>query len=237
MYRLRSLLLDCLFYTLFPVYMLLLMPFSVLMTRDNVEDYVFRPWVTFFASLMRFILGLTYTIEGYEVWAKASAGGPCIIACKHQSLWETFMLPIFFKHFVIVLKKELISVPLFGYYLSRLGSIPLDRSQGLTAIKKLIRLGKAASAQGLHIFIFPEGTRSAPGEQPPLNPGIAALYDTLKLPVVPVALNSGIFWGRRRFFKKPGTITVKFLPAIEPGLDKTTFLETLHRAMNTPLDN
>jgi 1-acyl-sn-glycerol-3-phosphate acyltransferase len=207
------------------------------MKRDQVEDYIYRPWVRFFAWLMKWAIGLKHEISGKENLELLNQGSPFIIACKHQSLWETFIFPIFIKRFVIVLKKELISVPFFGYYLSRLNSIPLDRSQGLTAIKQLLRKGQESSNAGYHILIYPEGTRSYPGEMPELNPGVAALYDRLKIPVIPVSLNSGEFWGRRTLFKKPGTINIYFRQPIQPGLDKSTFLARLHHDLNAPSED
>ena len=100
-------------------------------------------------------------------------------------------------------------------------------------MKGLVRDVRAALAKGHQPLIFPEGTRSAPGQRLPYQPGVAALYALLEVPVVPVALNSGQFWGRRSFMKHPGRIVVEFLPPIFPGLDKQRFLAELEERIET----
>jgi 1-acyl-sn-glycerol-3-phosphate acyltransferase len=126
-----------------------------------------------------------------------------------------------------VLKRELLSIPLFGWYLRKVGMIAVDRAAGASALRNMARQASEAFAEGRSILIFPEGTRVPPGESRPYHPGVAALYTQLKVPVVPVALNSGLFWGRRSFVKRPGTVTVQFLPPIPPGLDRKAFMREL----------
>jgi 1-acyl-sn-glycerol-3-phosphate acyltransferase len=109
--------------------------------------------------------------------------------------------------------------------------IPVDRQGRASALKRMLASARAAVAQGHPILIYPEGTRTPPGEQRPYHPGVAALYGDLGLPVVPVALNSGLFWGRRSFHKKPGTITIEFLPAIAPGLPRKAFMAELQQRL------
>lgn len=174
------------------------------------------------------ILGLDDKIIGQERLPK----GPYIIACKHQSVWETVVLGPLFPNATVVIKKELLKIPFMNLYYRRLNSIPVDRNEGLSALKLLISRAKEEIAKGRDIFIFPEGTRVAPDEESTLQPGIAALYQQLNIPVVPVALNAGAFWGRRSFLKYPGTITLEILPAIEPGLDRKQFTSTLQRVLN-----
>jgi 1-acyl-sn-glycerol-3-phosphate acyltransferase len=117
----------------------------------------------------------------------------------------------------------------FGWYLVRAGNIRIDRGAAANAIRSLVRGARAAVAQGLTVMIFPEGTRRAPGDPPDYKPGVAALYATLGLPVVPVALNSGVFWRRREFVKHPGRVVVEFLEPIPAGLDRKTFMRELEQ--------
>jgi 1-acyl-sn-glycerol-3-phosphate acyltransferase len=109
--------------------------------------------------------------------------------------------------------------------------IPVDRAGRASALRDMIGQAKQRVAQGRPLLIFPEGTRTAPGEHRPYQPGAAALYGQLGLPVVPVALNSGLFWGRRQFVKRPGTITLEFLPAIPPGMPRKAFMAELERRL------
>ena len=122
-------------------------------------------------------------------------------------------------------------IPLFGWCLVHAGMIRIDREGGARALRGLIEDGRAALARGAPIVIFPEGTRMPPGERRPYQPGVAALYRHLDCPVVPVALNSGVFWSRRSFVKRPGRIVVEFLPPIAPGLERKEFMAELERRL------
>jgi 1-acyl-sn-glycerol-3-phosphate acyltransferase len=113
------------------------------------------------------------------------------------------------------------------------GCIRIDRGGAARALRSLVEGARAAAAKGLSILIFPEGTRRAPEDPPDYKPGVAALYVALDLPVVPVALNSGLFWSRRSFMKRPGQITVEFLDSIPPGLDRRTFMTELQSRIET----
>lgn len=157
--------------------------------------------------------------------------GPVIYAVKHQSAWDTMAFSALPDRPAYVLKRELTWIPFFGWLLAAAGFIAVDRKAGAAALRHLVRDAERTVASGRSILIFPEGTRTAPGQHRPYQPGIAALYDRLKLPVVPVALNSGLFWGRRSFVKRPGRITVEFLPAIPPGLRRREFMAELERRM------
>jgi len=154
-----------------------------------------------------------------------------LIAAKHQSAWDTIIFSILLWDHCFVLKQELTRIPLFGWYLTRAGLIPVDRSGGAAALKKMVADARRAAEAGRPIVIFPEGTRVAPDAHRPYHPGVAALYSQLEVPVVPCALNSGLFWGRRSFAKRPGTITLEFLPAIPPGRPRKTFLAELEQAI------
>ena len=125
------------------------------------------------------------------------------------------------------MKKELLVIPFWGWCARRYGAIIVDRKGGGTALKRMVRDAKDRTSRKMPIIIFPEGTRKVPGEDTSYQPGIAALYKAISVPIVPVALNSGIFWGRRSFIKMPGTIIIQFLPAIQPGLKRDDFMSKL----------
>ncbi|HUL05193.1 MAG TPA: 1-acyl-sn-glycerol-3-phosphate acyltransferase, partial [Candidatus Acidoferrum sp.] len=184
-------------------------------------------WVRGALLLLRALVGLGHRVRG----AEHRIAGPAIYAAKHQSAWDTLVFPLLLDKPAYVLKQELIRVPLFGSYLKQCGMIPVDRQGGGSALKRLLKAARAAVAEGRSILIYPEGTRTPPGERRPYHPGVAALYGDLGIPVVPVALNSGLFWGRRSFNKRPGTITIEFLPAIPPGLPRREFMQELQDRM------
>jgi 1-acyl-sn-glycerol-3-phosphate acyltransferase len=223
MTALRSLLFNLCFYGWTAFLCILALP-ALLLPR-SVLIFGGHFWARGTVALLRHIVGLRHQLRGVENRACGSA----IYALKHQSAWETLLLPVLFQDPMIVLKRELIFLPLFGWYLVKTGQIAVDRSGRAAALRRMMREAKAGIAARRPIVIFPEGTRVPPGESRPYHPGVAALYGLLDLPVVPVALNSGFFWARRSFFKKPGLITVEFLPAIPPGLERKAFLAELKR--------
>lgn len=179
--------------------------------------------------LLRVLVGLDYEVRGAERLQETGV----IYAVKHQSAWDTITAHLLIKDPAIPLKQELTKVPIFGRCLLHAGMIKLDRGNGTQALRSLIEGGRQAVARGSPIFIFPEGTRTAPGEKGRYHPGVAALYKQLALPVVPVALNSGLYWGRRSFAKRSGTILVEFLEPIQPGLDRKTFMAELEHRIET----
>lgn len=189
-----------------------------------------RLWGRGLVRAASILCGITWRVEGLENLPK----GPCIVACKHQSAWETLFLPMILYRAAFVLKKELLSVPFVGWYMRHGRMISIDRSAGASALKLMLRQADQAVADGRPVIIFPEGTRTAPGVDAPYHPGVAALYNRLgdKAPVVPVALNSGVFWPRNAFLKKPGEIVVRILPPLPPGLDRRAFGEALKETVD-----
>lgn len=174
---------------------------------------------------LRLFCGVRREVRGREhIYAD-----PVIYAVKHQSAWDIFMLATLLFQPAFVLKRSLLLTPLVGFYLLRAEMIPIDRKGKGRAMMQMMEAAKRAIHQGRPIVIFPEGTRAAPGVEARYHPGVAALYRTLNLPVVPVALNSGNFWGRNAFRKRPGTAVIEFLPPIQPGLAPRTFLDELAR--------
>jgi 1-acyl-sn-glycerol-3-phosphate acyltransferase len=184
-------------------------------------------WIDGTLFLLRIFCGLDHRELGLEHLPK----GPAIIAAKHQSAWETLFLSRRLGRPAFILKRELLMIPLFGWFIRKVGMIAVDRTGKAAALKKMVRDANAAFAAGRQIIIFPEGTRVAPGAHKPYQPGIAALYGQLNVPVIPVALNSGLYWGRKAWVKKPGRITIEYLPAIPPGLDRKAFMAELENRL------
>ena len=180
-------------------------------------------WIRATLWLLRVVVGLDYRVIGAENRPK----GPVLIASKHQSAWETLAFVALLGDPVFIIKKELLSVPFFGWYARHAGMIAIDRKGGAAALKRMMAEARAAVAAGRPLVIFPEGTRMAPGAAPRYQTGIAALYQMLDVPVLPAALNSGHFWGRRAFVKRPGRIVVEYLPPIAPGLAREAFMRRL----------
>jgi 1-acyl-sn-glycerol-3-phosphate acyltransferase len=172
-----------------------------------------RLWASGALGLLAWTVGLRHEIRGIENLPQGAA----IIALKHQSSWDTIILPVIFRHPAIVIKHELAWLPIYGWYAVRAGGIPVDRGAGASALKHMLARARRAAAEDRPIAIFPEGTRTAVGARLSYHPGVAALYTQLNIPLVPVAVNSGVFWGRRSFLKRPGRIVLEILPAIPPG--------------------
>ncbi len=202
-------------------------PILLLPRRSVVAWSLF--WIDFCLWWLRVTCRLSHRVRGHE----NMTAGPVILACKHQSSWETLAFSRLFPRSATVLKRELILIPIVGWAMARVGNIAVERGDGARALRGLVKQAKAALADGRNILIFPEGTRVAVGAEKPYQVGTAALYRQLGVPVVPVALNSGVFWGRRKFIKRPGVIDVEILPAIPPGLDRETFMATLRERIES----
>lgn len=169
------------------------------------------------------IIGVKTIIKGEEHIPE----GPFILAPKHQAMWETIKVIRLVHDPAIVLKKELMYIPIFGWWAAKMKMISIDRATKASALRKMMNEAKAAAEAGRPIVIFPEGTRAPVGGMNPYKPGVAALYKALGYPVVPAALNSGKCWPRKGYDFKPGTITFEYLEPIPAGLDKRVFLEQL----------
>lgn len=189
-------------------------------------------WVNGVLGALRLLAGLRWELRGGE----NLPAGPVLVAAKHQSAFETFVLHLLLDDPAFILKRELLWIPFFGWYLGKSGVVAIDRSAGTKALKAMVKGAEAAVAAGRPIIIFPEGTRAAPGARLPYHSGVAMLYGALKLPAVPIALNSGLFWRRRGFAKRPGTLTIEVLPAIPPGMDRKAFMAELKTRIETATD-
>jgi 1-acyl-sn-glycerol-3-phosphate acyltransferase len=182
-----------------------------------------RSWSRAWLAMYRAICGVNYELRGKE---NIPHGG-CILAVKHQSVWDTCALFAIFDRPVYVLKNELMFIPFFGWALARLGCIPVKRGTGKSALDNMVRGTQAALAQGKQVVIFPEGTRTMIGQAANYKTGISHLYMALGVACVPVALNSGAFWPRRKFLRPPGTIVVEVLSPISPGLGRKEMFDLM----------
>ena len=217
---LRSFLFNCYLWLWSALLVILLLPAAAFMSPAAIRRYA-AFWMRGIHWGLRLIVGLGFRVQGLE----NLPDGPCIIASKHQSSFETLLFHMIRPDIAIGLKEELLGVPLFGWYLKRAQNIAIDRRGAAKAMRSLIKGAEQAVADGLSILIFPEGNRRPVGAPPAYKPGVAALYKALNVPVVPVALDSGLFWARRSFAKQPGTVSVQFLEPIEPGLDRQAFMQ------------
>lgn len=186
-------------------------------------------WSDSINLLLRLITGITYRIEGMETVPP----GAVLIASKHQSLWDTAIVLALFRAPAIVMKQELLRIPIYGALCRIQGMIAVDRSGGAKALKSMLKSAREAAAEGRKLIIFPQGTRTLPGQKHDYQPGVAALYRDLKIPVVPVALNSGFFWPKHGLKRPPGTIVMRFLAPIPAGLDREAFMTRLESDIET----
>lgn len=200
---------------------------TLIMPRKYAARAV-RIWARAVLGGLHAICGLRYELRHAEKLPKGGA----LIAANHQSAWETFAVAALFEDPAIILKKELMRIPIYGWWAAKLRMIPIDRAAAGGALKEMARAAERALAEGRQVVIFPEGTRTPPGRRRPYKPGVAALYKMLDAPVVPLAHNSGVFWRHPGILKRPGAITLEILPAIPPGLDKRAFLEALSSAID-----
>jgi 1-acyl-sn-glycerol-3-phosphate acyltransferase len=220
----RSLIFNALFYVNITIRIIVALP-TILLPYSFLHG-VLRRYASSTLWFLRVVCGTKVEWRGRE---KLPAG-PCIVACKHQSLWETFALFMLLPDPTYVLKRELMWLPLFGWLATKARMIPIDRGSHTKALASMTAAARREAARGRQIVIFPEGTRRPPGAKPRYLPGVAFLYAELGLPCVPIALNSGLFWPRRSLRRHPGTVLVEVLDAIPPGLEKREFLMRLQNA-------
>jgi 1-acyl-sn-glycerol-3-phosphate acyltransferase len=189
-------------------------------------------WIHSSRWALRHIAGIHSDVTG----AENLPDGPCIIAAKHMSDWDIFAILPDAARPAFIAKKELMDIPFFGHAARAYDTIRIDRSKGGEALPMMLADARAALNRGARIIIFPEGTRKAPLADPDYRWGVVRLYEALGVPVVPVALNSGLFWGRNSLLLWPGTARARFLPPIAPGLPPESFRETLMSMIETETD-
>jgi 1-acyl-sn-glycerol-3-phosphate acyltransferase len=220
---LRSLLYAAIFYPATVLWVLVGMVATLLGRRPTFA--VVLSWAGLHHWLVTNLLGIRIRVQG------TIPPGPHLIAVKHQSMLETMEMLRLTHLPVIVIKKELADIPLFGRMTRRYGVIAVERSAGAKALRALVEEGRQAVATGRPVTIYPEGTRVRVGERPPLKSGFVALYRALNLPVVPVAVDSGRLWGRG-LVHRSGTVTFKVGETIPPGLDRKAVETRVHAAIN-----
>lgn len=228
---LRSLLFNAVFYGWTTVVCFALLWMLLLPRRGMIA--VVRWYLGTVAWLERTILGLDFELRGAE---KLPRDGAYIFAAKHQSAWETMKLHQITGDPAIVLKRELTWIPIWGWYAIKARMIPVDRAAGGRALSSLVRNARPVAAEGRPIVIFPQGTRTAPGAYRSYRVGVGVLYERLGLPIVPVALNSGLYWPRNGFVKRPGTIVVEVLDPIPPGKPRAQAMAELESRLEAATD-
>jgi len=191
-----------------------------------------RWFARFQIAALRVIAGIELDVRGLDTLPDR----PVLIACKHQSALETYALTMLLPRACFVLKREIVQVPVAGWFIAAMDVIAVDRAGGAAALKSMVASARQAVGKGRSIVIFPEGTRTAPGERRRFHPGVAALYVGLDLPVVPVALNTGLYWRRRHILKHPGRAVITFMEPIAPGLDRKAFMAELQRRIEDGTD-
>jgi len=219
----RSLIYALIFYPATAIYVLV--GIAATLFGQRTTRALVRNWTLFNHDLARIVLGVSSVMEG-EI-----PSGAVLIAVKHESMYETLEMVHRGHTPAIVLKRELSDIPFFGWLTRRYGVIPVDRSAGSKALRKMVEAGKAAIADGRPVIIYPEGTRVAHGERPELKPGFAGLYRALGLPVVPVAVDSGRLWSKG-LLKRAGTVHFLVGQTIPPGLKRDEIERRVHAAIN-----
>ncbi|HEX6101426.1 MAG TPA: lysophospholipid acyltransferase family protein [Alphaproteobacteria bacterium] len=221
----RSFLFNAVFYVNLAAFMVVGLGFLITPRAWSME--ALKLWSRVSVWWLEAIAGTRLEVRG----AEHLPSGAAIVAGKHQSMWETFALFPLLDDPAIVLKRELMWIPVFGWFAWKFAMIPVDRAARGPALKAMLARAGAAVAENRQILVFPEGTRRPPDAPPDYKSGASALYLTLKVPCVPFALNSGLFWPRRKLLRRPGTIVVEFLPAIPPGLARREFERRLIEAI------
>lgn len=218
---LRSLLFHAAFYLTTLLFMVFALPLFF-----APRTWVMRAWKLYVRTVilvLRLIAGIGIEVRGRE----NLPDGACMIAAKHQSAWDTIAPMAYLRAPAVILKKELMDIPLYGQFARKLGMIPVRRDRGAVALREMARIARSRAEQGRQVFIFPEGTRRVPGAPPDYKPGVVMIYEELNLPCVPLALNSGLHWPRHAWRLKPGTIIMEFLEPIPPGLPRDEFRRRL----------
>lgn len=223
----RGLLFGVYFYTLTTVIVIIYLP--LLLTSETTIQFFAKLWCRAALFGLRVIAGISWRYEGVENLPKE----PFILACKHQSTWETLSLCIYLNAPSFVLKKELTEIPFFGWYLGRIGNVSVDRKAGASALRKMVEDTRRVLGDGRKIVIFPEGTRTKPGASTRYHPGVIALYRETGYPLVPAALNSGLFWPRSIWSCRSGEIVLRFLEPLPADMGRREMMNALEERIET----
>ena len=229
--KIRSIVFDIVFY-LVTLFLFIVMLPTLLLPRKKSLCFPIL-WCYISKVMLQFFCGIKMKIEGLENLPKKDG---YIVASKHQSAMETLIFHRLVPNTFYVLKRELMFLPFAGFYFIKTGCIPINRKGGAITMRKMLTGVQSRLADGMNLIIFPEGTRTAPGTKKPYSPGVAFLYEQCSVPVVPVALNTGYCWPKNKMIKYKGTVTIRFLKPIEPGLPKRAFLDELYNQIETAQD-
>lgn len=223
---LRSALFNALFHGLTALLVVLALPWLLLPRRAFVP--VLRWYGGLMLWLLRVTCGVRIRVEGAHLLPR---GGPALIAAKHQSALDTLVWLTLVPDACYVLKRELLWLPVWGWLAQKARMIPVDRKAGARAMRRMLQDAKVAAASGRQIVIFPEGTRTRPGERVPYQPGVVALAGALKLPVLPAATDSGRCWGKHEFRKRAGTVTIALLAPLPASMPRAELLRHVEQAI------
>jgi 1-acyl-sn-glycerol-3-phosphate acyltransferase len=185
----------------------------------------------FFARTVQGLLAATVGLRHREVGREQVPAGPVLYAMKHQSTWDAILILALIPHAAVVIREPLLRIPVFGWWLKRLGLIVIDPEAGPDALFHILEEGRAALDEGRPVVIYPEGERVPAGERGTYHPGVAMAARRLGAPLVPVAHNAGAFWPLGARLKRPGRITLEFLPPIDVELPRAELLARLEQAM------
>ncbi|MFB9913906.1 lysophospholipid acyltransferase family protein [Rhizobium paknamense] len=231
MLALRAHLFNVLFYANLIIRMIVLSPIYFFLPR-KLAFRIPKAWARSNHWLMKTVVGTTIEIEGLE----HIPDGGYILAPKHQSFWDVYALLPWMDDPVYILKRELMWIPLFGWYAAKQRMIPVNRGARGKSMVKVMQRTAEEMRNGRQLVIYPEGTRLPPGAEPQYKYGIARLYRDLNVPVVPVAVHAGLFWPRRSMMRYPGHYKLRILPPILPGMEPDAFFEKLIAELETASD-
>ncbi|MGI9353273.1 MAG: lysophospholipid acyltransferase family protein [Rhizobiaceae bacterium] len=226
---LRSILFVVLFNISTFVQMIFWTPVFFFLKREDGWKVV-KLWGLSSLWLQYVLIGTRYEFRGVENLLK---GGGFVIAAKHQSSWETYVMLLFLSDPTYVIKRELMFIPFFGWMAQKMNMIPVNRGRRSEALKAMNREASKQCAEGRQIVIYPEGTRKLAYAEPAYKFGITHMYENIGVPVVPMALNSGLFWPRQGMRLYKGTTILEFLPSIDPGLKANEFTKELINSIET----
>mgnify|MGYP000023451244 FL=1 len=198
--------------------------FPVFFFNRKFDVKIWLLWANITNKILKLTINLNYEIKGIK---NLNLNSKILYASQHQSAWDTIILPHIIGDCIIFHKKSLLFIPVFGWHLYKLGMIIIDRSKGTKNLKRIIFLTKKAISEKRSILIFPHGTRTQHNTKNEIQSGVVSLYKHLNIKVIPIKLNSGNYWGRKRFLKRPGKIIVEFLKPIKPGLKPGKFRKKL----------
>ncbi len=235
--KLRAIAANIAFYLNVILWMVICSPILLGPRRWTIS--AMKGWAKSTMWLIQLTAGITWEIRGLENVPRNTDGSMqgCIIACKHQSTWETFGLLPYLDDPAYILKQELMRIPLFGWYAASAGMISVERAKSAQALRIMTKAARKAVEHNRQLIIFPEGTRRAVDAEPDYKSGVAHMYKQLEVPMVPAGLNSGLFWPRRQGKRFPGALVISLLPAIPAGGDTKAVRAEVQDLIETETDS